>query len=743
MNPEPRVGHELAAQHGLTRDEYEKIISVLGRPPTYTELGIYSVMWSEHCSYKNSLTEIKKLPRKGDRLLAEAGEENAGLVDLGDDLAVAFKIESHNHPSAVEPYQGAATGVGGILRDVFTMGARPIALLNSLRFGDLDDDRTRYLLMHVVRGIADYGNSFGVPTVGGEVYFDRSYSSNPIVNVMAVGILDKRRIVRAVANGIGNPVFIVGSATGRDGIHGATFASEEISDKSEERRPAVQVGDPFTEKCLLEALMEALDSNCLVSVQDMGAAGLACSTSEMSARGGSGMEINLDLVPVRESNMTPYEIVLSESQERMLVITSPEKKSALKRIFEKWEINAVEIGKIVEEGRVCFKSGDRIFASIPAPSLVAGYGAPIYSREKRTPDYTASGSGFMEDIVPAASDMEEALISLLSSPNISSKEWIYQQYDSAVQTNTVQPPGSDAAVVRLKGTRRLLAVTTDGNSRYVYLSPRRGGSIAVAEAARNIVCTGGKPIAITNCLNFGNPYDPVVYWQFSEAVTGIGEACDALSTPVTGGNVSFYNEGPAGSVLPTPVIGMIGIIESEQHIVTPDFKDEGDVIIVLGESRGDVGGSEYLSRTYGLTNGQAPFIDLPLERQVQSCALELIRSGLVKSAHDVSEGGVATALAECSIHNKTNPRGADVNLSKDTRSDFLLFGEDQSRIIISVHPAQLKLVETLIINTNIPYQILGAVAGKRLRINRIIDLSLQDISESYQFSLQKSLRDRI
>ncbi|MEK6571327.1 MAG: phosphoribosylformylglycinamidine synthase subunit PurL, partial [Bacteroidota bacterium] len=634
MPAEPTVTLDLALQHGLSEDEYKQIISTLGRTPTYTELGIYSVMWSEHCSYKNSLAVIRTLPTRSANLLAEAGEENAGLVDIGDGLAIAFKIESHNHPSAVEPYQGAATGVGGILRDIFTMGARPIAVLDSLRFGDLKEGRTHYLLSQVVKGIGDYGNCFGVPTVGGEVYFDASYGSNPLVNAMAVGVVEKKKVIRAVAKGIGNPVLIVGSSTGRDGIHGATFASEEISSSSENRRPSVQVGDPFAEKCLLEALLEAADANCLVGVQDMGAAGIACSISEMSARGGCGMEIDLNLVPTRELHMSPYEIVLSESQERMLIVTSPEKLPILKSIFAKWDVQVAEIGEVIGDDRVRSLKDGGVVVEIPARSLVAGYGAPVYSREKREPSYLKSVRSFSRESIPPPSNIEDIFLRLMASPNIASKAWVYRQYDHAVQTDTVLGPGSDAAVIRIKGTRKLLAITTDGDSRYVYLSPRLGGSIAVAEAARNIVCVGGTPTAITNCLNFGNPYDPEVYWQFSEAVAGISEACRALGTPVTGGNVSFYNEGPEGSVLPTPVIGMIGMIEDEDLVVTPDFKDEGDLIVLLGLTRGHVGGSEYLYFIHGLTTGEAPELDLEIELQVQKTLSGLIRRGLVKSAHD-------------------------------------------------------------------------------------------------------------
>lgn len=735
MVSEPEVDLTLAIKHGLSEEEYDQIISTLRRTPTYTELGIYSVMWSEHCSYKNSLALIRTLPTHSPKLLAQPGEENAGLLDIGDGLAVVFKIESHNHPSAVEPYQGAATGVGGILRDVFTMGARPVAMLNSLRFGDLDTPRTRYLLSQVVKGIGDYGNSFGVPTVGGEVYFDHSYNHNPLVNAMAVGLVSKEKVIRATAKGVGNPVLIVGSATGRDGIHGATFASEEISDRSADRRPSVQVGDPFTEKCLLEALLEAAEFNCLIGVQDMGAAGIACSTSEMSARGGCGMEINLDLVPVRESDMSPYESVLSESQERMLVVARPDKVEELKSIFSKWDIKAVEIGKVVSDPTVRFSKGGKVCAEIPSGSLVAGFGAPVYSRESRLPAYLEATRKFSQEELPVLESIEDTLLKLLASPNIASKAWVYHQYDAAVQTNTVMLPGADAAVIRLKGSSKLLAMTTDGNSRYAYLSPRRGGSIAVAEAARNIVCVGATPLAVTNCLNFGNPYDPEVYWQFAEAVKGIADACVALSTPVTGGNVSFYNEGPDGPVLPTPVIGMIGIIDNEDFVVTPSFKDDGDLILLLGQTRGHVGGTELLSSIYGITAGEAPPIDLEFEVLMQRALLRLTMQRLIKSAHDLSEGGLAVALAESCIHDKLAPRGARISFITDKRPDFLLFGEDQSRIVITVAPSSLRPCEILLSSFNVPYQVLGEVEGRSLEILHCVTLPIAQLQEVYEHSL--------
>jgi phosphoribosylformylglycinamidine synthase II len=737
MATEPSVTLDLALEHGLSEDEYQRIISILGRTPTYTELGIYSVMWSEHCSYKNSLAVIKTFPTKSANLLAEAGDENAGLVDIGEGLVVAFKIESHNHPSAVEPFQGAATGVGGILRDVFTMGARPIAVLDPLRFGDLQHPRTQYLLTQVVKGIGNYGNSFGVPTVGGEVCFDSCYNTNPIVNVMAVGLLDKRRLIRAVAKGVGNPVLIVGSSTGRDGIHGATFASEEISSKSEDRRPSVQVGDPFAEKCLLEALLEAAEANCLIGVQDMGAAGLACSMSEMSARGGCGMEINLDLVPMRETNMSPYELALSESQERMLIVTDRQRLATLESIFAKWDVQVAKIGSVVAENTVRYLRGGKVVAEIPATSLVAGRGAPVYTREKREPGYLGATRSFSQADVAVASNLEEVLLRLLASPNVSHKGWVCEQYDNAVQTDTALGPGGDAAVIRIKGGQKLLAMTVDGNSRYVYLSPRRGGSIAVAEAARNIVCVGGKPLAITNCLNFGNPYDPEVYWQFVESVAGIAEACRALGTPVTGGNVSFYNEGPDGPIFPSPVIGMIGLIESEDLLVTPDFKDPGDIILLLGETKGQIGGSEYLRQIHGVTAGEAPDLDLQCEVRLQAAVLQLISHGWVKSAHDLSEGGLAIALAESCVHNPLQPVGAQVALGADMRPDLALFGEDQSRILVTVSPSNLARVQEHLSHLAVPAQTIGRVDGDDLEIKGLLRAPLSEVLRTYYGSFSK------
>ena len=672
---EPEVTFELALEHGLIKEEWEKILKILGRTPTFTELGVFSVMWSEHCSYKNSIAQLKTLPRSGGRLLVAAGEENAGLIDIGDDLAVAFKIESHNHPSAVEPYQGAATGVGGIMRDIFTMGARPIASLNSLRFGSLKDARTRFLFDGVVRGIGDYGNSFGVPTVAGEVYFDESYQGNPLVNAMAVGIVNKKHFASATSKGVGNPIMIVGSSTGRDGIHGATFASEEISAKSEAKRPSVQVGDPFTEKLLLEATLEIIKNDWLIGIQDMGAAGISCSTSEMSAKGESGMKINLDKVPLREKGMTAYEIMLSESQERMLCCVKKGYEDRVKEVFEKWDLHCEIIGEVTGDGMLQIDYQGERKATMPPFDLVLGGGAPVYTREQKEPEYLKETRKFDSKTLPEPKDLKETFLKVFSSPNIVSKQWVYHQYDSMVRTNTVVGPGCDAAVILVKGTNKALAMKTDCNSRYVYLNPKEGTKIAVAESARNIVCSGGVPLGVTNCLNFGNPYKPEVYWQFAQAIAGMGEACRHFDTPVTGGNVSFYNESPETAVYPTPTIGMVGLVEDLKHITTSYFKDEGDVIYLLGEDKEELGGSEYAKVVHNKVAGESPTINLNEEKKLQDTLLNLIRKGLIKSAHDISEGGIVSALAECCIINQERQIGCEVEIPiKSTRRFFFIFG---------------------------------------------------------------------
>jgi len=741
---EPEVNLELALEHGLTEEEYGWVLEALGRIPTFVELGIYSVMWSEHCSYKNSISLLKKLPREGKGILVEAGEENAGLVDIGDGMAVAFKIESHNHPSAVEPYEGAATGVGGIQRDIFTMGARPICSLNSLRFGSLDNPRVRYLFDGVVRGIGDYGNSFGVPTVAGEVYFDPSYDGNPLVNAMSVGIVKVGETASAIAEGVGNPVFIVGSATGRDGIHGATFASEEISEKSEAKRPSVQVGDPFTEKLLLEATLEAIESGAVVGIQDMGAAGLTCSSCEMSAKGKSGMVLHADRVPIREEGMTPYEILLSESQERMLIVCQAGREETLEAIFDKWDLHAVQIGEVTDDERVRIFWEGNVVADVPADHLVLGGGAPVYERETRRPRYLDETAAFRPDEVSdvTTENASDVLTSLMSSPNIASKRWVFEQYDTMVRTNTVVGPGpSDAAVVRIKDSDRGLAVKTDCNARYVYLNPRKGGQIAVAEAARNVVCAGGTPVAITNCLNFGNPYKPEVYWVFKEAVSGMGEACRALGTPVTGGNVSFYNENPEGAVFPTPTIGMLGVVENvDRDAMTIPFKTKGDVVVLISPTqwmhKNDINASEYLHVIHGRTAGDAPHFKLTEEVAIQTACRRMIGEALVQSAHDVSDGGLAVCLAESVI--AALNLGAEIELHTETgiRSDAILFGEAQSRIVLSVKSVDLDRICEIAQEVGVSANKIGSVTDGPLSISingiltvRVAPVGLRNVYE--------------
>ena len=747
IKPDPEVNLQLAKELGLTEEEYERVLKILGRVPTYTELGIYSVMWSEHCSYKSSILEIKKLPRSGGRLLVSAGEENAGLVDIGDGLAVCFKIESHNHPSAVEPYQGAATGVGGILRDIFTMGARPIASLNSLRFGRIDKDeytkngkidRNRFLFKNVVKGVGDYGNCFGVPTISGEIYFDESYTDNPLVNAMAVGIMKIGGLARAVAKGEGNPVFLVGSSTGRDGIHGATFASEELSEKSESKRPSVQVGDPFTEKLLLEASLELIKSGVVVGMQDMGAAGITCSSTEMSAKGESGMDINLDLVPVREDKMSSYEIMLSESQERMLVVIEKGKEKIAKDIFEKWDLNCVEIGTVTPNPNVKITYKGKVEADVPAFDLVLGGGAPVYEQKYKEPEYLKEVQDFDFNKIKEPDDYNNILLKLLSSPNIANKHWVYEQYDTQVRTNTTVLPGCDASVLRIKDTNKALSMKTDCNGRYVYLNPYKGGAIAVCEAARNVACTGAEPLAVTNCLNFGNPYKPEVFWQFREAVRGIGDACRMLDTPVTGGNVSFYNESPDYAVYPTPVIGMVGLINNIKNVTTSFFKKEGDVIAVIGKHSSfpdGLGGSEYLKCIHNVVRGDAPGIDLRFEKNLQSVLLKLIQNGLVNSAHDVSDGGLAVALAESCIMNRKNMLGCEVNFEPADRTDYEFFGESQSRIIISFSPGKSEECKKICSESGIGFNKIGLAGGDKIKINKNISLGLKIAEDKYYNSI--------
>jgi len=736
---EPEVTFELAKEHGLSREEYEQIQEILGRNPNYTELGIFSVMWSEHCSYKNSIAVIKELPREGEHLMAEPGEENAGLVDIGDGLAVSFKIESHNHPSAIEPYQGAATGVGGILRDIFSMGARPIASLNSLRFGPMDDERNRYLFKNVVKGIGDYGNCMGIPTVAGEVIFDKAYSGNPLVNAMAVGIVKHEYITKAIAEGEGNTVMLYGSATGRDGIHGATFASEELTEESEERRPAVQVGDPFAEKSLLEATLELSRKPYVVGIQDMGAAGITCCTTEMSGRTGAGMDIDLDRVPQREKEMIPYEIMLSESQERMLTVIKSGFEDEATKIFEKWDIPYATIGTVTDSGRVTIKYDNKIVADVPAHNLVLGGGAPVYERESKRPEYMDDIPKYSVEDLNEPQNYNTVFQEIISHPNIASKAWVYEQYDHTVRANTVIGPGGDAALIRIKGTKKALAVSVDGNGKYVYLNPRKGGKIAVAESARNVSCTGAKPIAITNCLNFGNPYDEEVYYQFKEAVGGVGSACEILNTPVTGGNVSFYNESPVSAVYPTPVIGMVGLLEDIDNRMTHHFKDEGDFIMIMGTLKGDLGGSTYLQVAEDELIGDAPDIDLDFELRVQESLREAIEKKIIKSAHDVSDGGLAVAVAECCLGDPENPLGADIHVHRKIRDDELMFSENQSLIVVSLSEDRLLDIERIASQYSVPCTTIGRVRGDRFSFNDKIDVSIADVMEWYQQAIPTAM----
>ncbi len=715
---------------GLTDEEYEKIISILGREPNITEIGMYSVMWSEHCAYKNSKPLLKYLPTKGERVIQGPGE-NAGVLDIGDNLAVVMKIESHNHPSAIEPYQGAATGVGGIIRDIFTMGARPIALLDSLRFGIPDDKRTKYLIENVVAGIADYGNCIGIPTVGGDTYFEESYKGNPLVNAMCVGIVEKDKIKKGIAKGIGNPVMIVGATTGRDGIGGASFASQELSEESEEKRPSVQVGDPFMEKLLLEACLELFETDAVVAIQDMGAAGLTSSSCEMASRGGVGMELDLDKVPLREEGMTPYEIMLSESQERMLVVVEKGKEEDVQKVFKKWGLNAATIGKITDDGMIRVIKDGKVVAEVPAKSLTED--APQYIREEKVPKWQEEVNKLDINEIKPPEDMNKALKDVISSLNIASKEWIYSQYDYMVRTDTVITPGMDAAVVRIKGTKKAVALTTDCNGRYCYLDPYIGSQIAVAEAARNLCMVGAKPIGVTDCLNFGNPEKKEIYWQLKNSIFGIAKACETLQIPVVSGNVSLYNENEEGAIYPTPVIGMAGLIEDVSKICTMDFKKERDVIIILGENKGEIGGSEYLKVCFGMVKGQPPQIDLEEEKRLQELVLKLIEEGLINSSHDISEGGFAAALVESAISGK---KGAKISLQTSLREDVELFSESQSRALITVSPEKVEEVLKIAYEYQVPAQKVGVVEGKDIAIEvngkRIIDLPLEVLEESWR-----------
>jgi phosphoribosylformylglycinamidine synthase subunit PurL len=733
---DPVVTPELVKQHGLTPEEFERIKKILGREPNFTELGIFSVMWSEHCSYKNSRRELKKFPTTGASILVKAGEENAGVVDIGDGWAVAFKIESHNHPSAIEPFQGAATGVGGIIRDIFTMGARPEFCLNSLRFGQISQSNIKHqtsniaanrrLFTGVVSGIAHYGNCVGIPTIGGEIYFDESFEGNPLVNVFCLGVLRHEQLARGTAQGAGNPVFYVGAETGRDGLAGAAFASRELTEQSREDRPAVQVGDPFKEKLLLEACLELIARDAVAGIQDMGAAGLTCSTCETASRGGSGIEIDLAKVPRREPGMTPYEIMLSESQERMLIIAKRGQEDVVRQVFDKWDVPCAEIGRVTSDGVMRVRNNGTIAAEIPAKALAEE--APLYAREAKSPGVAASLRDARSSLTERRLreiDVHESLRQLLRDPTIASKNWVYRQYDHTVRTGTVVKPGSDAAVYLVRYANKILAATTDCNSLYCALDPRVGGKIAVAEAARNLTCSGARPLAVTDCLNFGNPYKPENFWQLREAVEGVAEACRAFGTPVTGGNVSLYNESPLGVVDPTPTIAMIGLIDDEKHITTQWFKEEDDVIILVGtvaavsDRQGEnelLGGSRYLKVCHGLKIGSPPQIDLGHEIKVQNAVRDLIREGLVQSAHDCSEGGLAVALAECCF-NPERLFGADIALNAgDTPAATVLFNESQSRIVISVGSENFDKTISFLRERDVPFQQLGKVVADELQI---------------------------
>lgn len=755
--PESLPTLETARKLGLLPDEFDRIAKILGRRPNFTELSIFSVMWSEHCSYKNSIVWLKTLPRDGDRMLAKAGDENAGLVDIGDGLACSFKIESHNHPSALEPYQGAATGVGGINRDIFTMGARPIAQLNSLRFGSLDLPKTKRLLRGVVKGIGDYGNAFGIPTVGGEIYFDESYNTNPLVNAFSAGIVEVGKVAKATSYGVGNPVFIVGSATGKDGIHGATFASEDISAASTDKLPAVQVGDPFMEKLLLEATLEIIATGHVIGIQDMGAAGIICSTSEMSAKGEHGMVIDLDKVPTRQPGMAPFEILLSESQERMLVVIEKGKEHVIQAIFDKWDLNCAQIGEVTARGendlgKLYFYRHGQLVADVPAHDLVLGGGAPQYHREYREPAYIKEYAKFdSSDVSDLDTDeVKRVARHLLAHPNICSRRWVYEQYDSMVGTaNRSTNAPSDAAVVRVKATGigtpmqpatgasaadKSIVITVDCNGRYVHANPRQGAMIAVAEAARNIVCSGGEPIAVTNNLNFGNPYVPEVYWQFVEAVQGMGEACLKFSTPVTGGNVSFYNQSSDdGPVFPTPTIGMLGLMDNPDHHMTLNFKNAGDSIYLVGPSTNDIASSEYLYSYRGIKASPAPQYDFETEWHVQECIKTMIRNGWLQSAHDVSDGGLFTTLAESAMAGGT---GFTVSQDVRYRSDAFLFGESQSRVVISVADEYVNEVESYL-TEGTPFTRLGLVTASDMVVDGVPVLTSAEAKDLYDNALGK------
>ena len=734
--------------HGLTQDEYQRVLDILGREPNLTELGIFAVMWSEHCSYKSSRVHLRRLPTESPRVLQGPGE-NAGALDIGDGLAAVFKIESHNHPSFIEPYQGAATGVGGIIRDIFTMGARPIALLDSLRFGPLTDSKTQHIVEGVVAGIAGYGNSIGIPTVGGEVAFDESYAGNPLVNVFCLGVANADALILGRAEGVGNPVYYVGAKTGRDGIHGATMASAEFDDTIDEKRPNVQVGDPFMEKLLLEACLEVMETDALVGIQDMGAAGLTCATCEMGSRGGSGIEIDVALVPQRETGMTPYEIMLSESQERMLFIVKQGREAEVERIFEKWDLHAVSIGQVTADGLLRVRDRDAVVVEIPNKALADE--GPVYNRPTRRPDDFEERQRFDLATLTEKPPAADALLTLLASPQIASKRWIYRQYDHMVRTNSIALAGVGAGVVRVKGTNRVLAFAVDGNGRYCSLDPRGGAMLAVAESARNVACSGATPIGATNCLNFGNPERPEIMWQFAEVVDGIAEACRALNIPITGGNVSFYNETDGIAIQPTPVIGVVGLIEDVSNVLGRVFSQQGASIILLGDAMPGLGGSEYLKLVHGVARGTPPAIRLEREHALQRCLVSLAQAKLVQSAHDCAEGGLAVTLSECCF--ESGGIGAEVSVASvsdtvphDVRLTVALFGESASRVIVSASPANTHDVLARACDAGIAAAVIGQTGGDRLRLSvddaPVIDAALSEIERIWASGVAKYFEGR-
>jgi phosphoribosylformylglycinamidine synthase len=734
---EPKVTLDLARGLGLTAEEYDRIIQRLGREPSYTELGLFSALWSEHCAYKHSRVFLKRLPTSAPHLLQGPGE-NAGAVDIGDGWAVVFKIESHNHPSFIEPFQGAATGVGGILRDIFTMGARPIAILDSLRFGDPADPRTRHLVHGVVSGISWYGNCFGCPTVGGEIAFAPEYAGNPLVNVMCVGLVRVDKIFRARAEGVGNPVFYVGNKTGRDGIHGATMASATFDEASEAKRPTVQVGDPFTEKLLVEACLEVMQTGAVVGIQDMGAAGLACCTSEMPARSGTGMEIELSRVPQRETGMTPYEILLSESQERMLLVARRGREDDVRRVFAKWELDAVEIGRVTKDGTLTVRRHGEVVAEVPVDALADG---PRYEKPTAPPAWLAELHAFDPLSLPEPADYGDALLRLCGSPTIASKAWAFRQYDQQVGLNTLVRPGSDAAVLRIKGTRRAIAMSTDGNGRQVLLDPRRGAAMAVCEAARNVACSGGRPLGVTDCMNFGSPERPEILWQFAEAIEGIADACRALDVPVVGGNVSFYNETLGQAVPPTPVIGVVGVLDDAGRLATQWFKAPGHRIALLGPDAVSLGGSEYLWAMHGRLAGRLAPLDLEMERRVQFAVRAAVDAGLVTAAHDCSEGGLSVALAEGAVTGPT-PVGCDVSVPSTSRADATLFGEGASRVVVTVEPPRVREFEALMAESAIPWGWIGVTGGDRVVIraaDRVVDVAVDRIAHAWRSGFERHM----